>query len=66
MLQNAIEYANYVYSNVEFYSIGRSRKTHKGISFQMSDYFIDTDEACEFESRWDKILRYIMILHIMK
>ena len=51
MLQNAIEYANSVYSNVEFYSIGRSRKTHNGIRFQMSGYFIDNDETCGFESR---------------
>ena len=44
MLENSIEYANYVYSNAEFY--GMKRNIHNGIIFEMGDYLIDTDEAC--------------------
>ena len=51
IFQNSIEYANSVYSNVEFHTTDRRHGVQKGIKFQMTDYLIDNDEACHYHSR---------------
>ena len=51
ILQNSIEYANVVFSNVEFSTRNRGRGAHRGIKFQMTDYLIDTDEVCHDHSK---------------
>ena len=51
IFQNSIEYANKVFSNVEFNTENRRRGVHRGIKFQMTDYLIDTDEGCHYHSK---------------
>ena len=45
MLENNINYANLVYSGAEFY--GGRHTIHRGITFKLGGYLIDTDDMCE-------------------
>ena len=42
--------ANRVYNTVEFY--GNGRTIHKGIKFDLTDYFIDNDLNCGPRLKW--------------
>ena len=44
IIKRSVREANRVYNTVEFY--GNGRKIHKGIHFDLTDYFIDNDLNC--------------------
>ena len=44
MIQRSVKEANRVYNMAEFY--GKGRTIHKGIKFELTDYYIDTDLNC--------------------
>ena len=44
MIKQSVEEANKVYNMVEFY--GKGRTIHRGIKFELDDYFIDSDKQC--------------------
>ena len=44
MIKQSVEEANRVYNMVEFY--GKGRTIHRGIKFELDDYFIDSDKQC--------------------
>lgn len=45
LLLRGVDRANEVFSGAEFY--GRGTKIHKGISFKLAAYHIDTDQECQ-------------------
>ena len=44
MIQRSVAEANEVYNLAEFY--GKGHTIHKGIKFELTDFFIDTDLNC--------------------
>ena len=44
MIQRSVKEANRIYNMAEFY--GKGRTIHKGIRFELTDFYIDTDLNC--------------------
>ena len=44
MIHRSVKEANRVYNMAEFY--GKGRTIHKGIRFELTDFYIDTDLNC--------------------